>query len=53
MTKLKWSKFNPEEKIRHIYHLGWKCCQGPRAGKSADKEIWRIIEIERKGGIKC
>lgn len=53
MTKLKWSKFTPEEKIVHIYHLGCKSCQGPRAGKSADKEISQIIEIERKGGIKC
>lgn len=48
MTKKEWNELSEVKKIEYVYHLGWKSCQGTRAGLSADKEIVEIMIYEQK-----
>ncbi len=45
MTTAEWSSKTEKEKAEYIYELGVKSCRGLRAGKSADKEFEKILNI--------
>jgi hypothetical protein len=43
IKKKEWDSMSTRAKLHYAYNLGIESCQGLRKGKSADKEIEKII----------